>query len=118
MERRVFNLRRQPGPALISSPRSAGIPRRCRNTFIDCWPQGRSIRFLIVRRSLIPAADLTSLGSLQAPQIPIGNSMFWNSLYVPSLGLEFPSDRLPKNWSNAEAPLALQELGRVWLERL
>jgi len=43
-------------------------PRRCRNTFIDCWPQGRSIRFLIVRRNLMPAVDLTSLGSLQARQ--------------------------------------------------
>src|SRR2546421_10280012 len=68
MERRVFNLRRQPGLALISSPRSAGIPRRWRNTFIDCWPQGRSIRLLIVRPNLMPAVDLTSLGSLQAAQ--------------------------------------------------
>src|SRR5882672_6189951 len=72
MERWVFNLRRQPGLALISSPRSAGIPRRCRNTLIDCCPQGRSIRFLIVRRNLMPAVDLTSLGSLQAPQKPSG----------------------------------------------
>src|SRR5439155_511349 len=38
--------------------------------FIDCWPQGRSIRFLIVRRNLMPAVDLTSPGSLQAPQKP------------------------------------------------
>ena len=28
------------------------------------------------------------------------------------------TDRLPKNWSDAEAPLALQDVGRVWLERL
>lgn len=28
----------------------------------------------------------------------IGNSMFWNSLYVPSLGLEFPS--ISRNWAH------------------
>jgi RES domain-containing protein len=27
-------------------------------------------------------------------------------------------DRLPKNWSDAVAPLTLQDVGRVWLERL
>ena len=26
----------------------------------------------------------------------IGNSMFWNTLYVPSLGFEFPS--ISRNW--------------------
>src|SRR6202043_405269 len=28
----------------------------------------------------------------------IGNSMFWNTLYVPSLGLEFPS--ISRNWAH------------------
>ena len=28
----------------------------------------------------------------------IGNSLFWNSLYVPSLGLEFPS--ISRNWAH------------------
>jgi hypothetical protein len=28
----------------------------------------------------------------------VGNSMFWNSLYVPSLGLEFPS--ISRNWAH------------------
>src|SRR5947207_8550653 len=37
-----------------------------------------------------------------------------NELKVETVAI----DRLPKNWSNAEAPPALQELGRVWLERL
>jgi Trehalase len=32
-----------------------------------------------------------------APE-PIGNSMFWNTLYVPSLGLEFPS--ISRHWAD------------------
>lgn len=32
-----------------------------------------------------------------APE-PIGNSLFWNSLYVPSLGSEFPS--ISRNWAH------------------
>ena len=32
-----------------------------------------------------------------APEV-IGNSMFWNSLYVPALGLEFPS--ISRHWAN------------------
>ena len=32
-----------------------------------------------------------------APE-PIGNSMFWNSLYVPALALEFPS--ISRNWAH------------------
>ena len=69
--------------------------------------------FSVVREILVPEKIDTILaakanaykdrrprvtGLFEGASDPIGNSMFWNTLYVPSLGLEFPS--ISRNWAH------------------
>ncbi len=75
-----------PDPAALS----AGAQRLLQNGRIDAILNEKAAHYEKDRPHI--------RGLFEGAPEPIGNSMFWNTLYVPSLGLAFPS--ISRHWAN------------------